>query len=295
MKLSMALPALAICGGVVMGQIAGQTQKTFSSAEAAADALIEAAQRRDVAQAAALFGPGRNLLMSGDAERDKAEMAEFAQLAAGKHHLEGDAMNHDRMMLFVGAEDWPFPVSIVRTNGQWRFDSTQGAAEMRMRRIGSDELDAIEICAGYVEAQKRYATVDHDKDGLLEYARKIVSSPGQEDGLFWAGSSTPLVPERFAAASVGANPKPYHGYYFRVLTSQGPDAPGGAHNYLVKDNLIGGFGLVAWPAEYGVTGVQTFIVNQDGLVYERDMGKPVSNVTPPVTTFNPGKAWKPAD
>jgi hypothetical protein len=288
--------SLTLCIWAICGSAAAQTQRTFPSAQAAADALIGAAQARDIAGAAALFGPqGNNVLLLGDADRNKGEMAEFAQLAQDKHELQPDPMNHDRMVLFVGSQDWPFPVPIVRTNGQWRFDSVQGAFEIRSRRIGGNELDAIEICAGYVEAQQKYAAADHNNDGIYQYAQRIMSSPGKEDGLFRAGGPEPLVPRALAEASVTAQPKPYHGYYFRVLTSQGSDAPRGAHNYLAKTSMIGGFGLVAWPAEYGVTGVQTFIVNQDGVVYEKDMGKPASSLVPPVTTFNPGKSWTPVD
>jgi Protein of unknown function (DUF2950) len=285
-----------VCTVAICGAAAAQTPKTFPTAQAASDALIAAAQTGDPAQVMAIFGArSRNVFMSGDADRDKREMMEFAQLAQNKHHLEADAMNHERMMLFVGTEDWPFPVPIVRTNGSWKFDSEQGVVEMRSRRIGGNELDAIEICAGYVEAQRKYAAQDHDKNGMHEYAKRVMSSPGKEDGLFWTGAGAPLVPRGFAEASATANPKPYHGYYFRVLTSQGPDAPGGAHSYLVKDSMIGGFGLVAWPTEYGVTGVYTFIVNQSGVVYERDSGKPASNMTPPVTVFNPDKSWNPSE
>jgi len=290
-KLNLTLGILAICGSA-----AAQTQRTFPSAQAAADALIDAAQKRDVAQVTAIFGPqGKSVLMSGDADRDKAEMAEFAQLAQDKHELQPDPMNKNRSVLFVGTQDWPFPVPIVNANGQWRFDAAQGAFEMSTRRIGGNELDAIEICAGYVEAQQKYATVDRNGDGIYQYAQRIMSSSGKQDGLFWSGSSEPLVPRAFAEAAVSTNPKPYHGYYFRVLTSQGSDAPGGAHNYLAKTSMIGGFGLVAWPAEYGVTGVQTFIVNQDGMIYERDMGKQASSLVPPVAAFDPGKSWMPAD
>lgn len=287
---------LTLCVLAIFGSATAQTQKTFPSAEAAADALINAAQMGDTGQIASLFGSqGRNVLMTGDAERDKGEMTEFAQLAQTKHELQPDPMNHDRMILIVGSQDWPFPVPIVRTNGQWRFDAAQGALEMRARRIGANELDAIEICSGYVDAQRKYATVDHNGDGIYEYAQRIMSTPGKQDGLYWTGASQPLVPQRFAEASVASNPRPYHGYYFRVLKSQGTDAPEGEHNYLAKTSMIGGFGLVAWPAQYGVTGVQTFIVNQDGVVYEKDMGKPVSPLVPPVTSFNPDKAWTPVD
>jgi hypothetical protein len=170
---------------------------------------------------------------------------------------------------------------------------------MRARRIGTHELDAIEICQGYVEAQQKFASEDRDKDGMLEYAPRLMTTPGKHDGLFWEGASDPLIPEGLArAAWDGARKggaKPYHGYYFRVLEGQGPNAPGGAHNYFVKDKLIGGFGLVAWPAEYGVTGIHTFIVNQNGVVYQKDI-EPVSGKAPlPITRFDPDHSWEPVD
>jgi hypothetical protein len=169
---------------------------------------------------------------------------------------------------------------------------------MRARKIGANELDAIEICAGYVEAQQTYATQARDKHGMLEYAMQIMSSSGQHDGLYWPGEGS-LVPQGFAEAEsrTGATskPKPYHGYYFRILQSQGPDAPQGQHNYVSKESMIGGFALVAWPAVYGVTGIHTFIVNQDGVVYERDLGPPASNLAAPVTRYNPDKSWMPVN
>ncbi len=186
-----------------------------------------------------------------------------------KHGIEISAMNPNRAILAIGDEDWPFPIPIVRgKDNKWSFDASQASIEMHARRIGTDELDAVEICRGYVEAQTKYASEDHDKDGFLEYAPRVMSSSGRQDGLYWAGSSQPLVPEGFArAVKESARPgeaKPYHGYYFRVLTAQGPNAPAGAHTYVVKNKLIGGFALVAWPAEYGVTGIHTFIVQPGG-------------------------------
>jgi hypothetical protein len=161
---------------------------------------------------------------------------------------------------------------------------------MHARRIGANELDAIEISHGYVEAQMKYASEDRDKDGMLEYAPRLMSTAGHHDGLYWEGEGEPLVPEGFAHA----DSKPYHGYYFRILKAQGPDAPGGAHNYGVKEKLVGGFGLVAWPAQYGVTGVHTFIVNQNGVVYEKDIA-PVAGKTPTITRFDPDHSWQPVD
>jgi len=277
----------------------GTNQTTFDSPEAAMQALIDAAAKNDTGQLSALFGPnGRQILTSGDPQKDKAEREEFSRLANRKHELQPSTMNPNVRILIVGAEDWPFPVPIVQTNGKWRFETAQGAIEMRARRIGANELDAIEISAGYVEAQQAYAAQVRDQHGLLEYAQQIMSSPGKQDGLYWQGEGS-LVPAGFAEAEsrIGpaSKPKPYHGYYFHILKSQGPDAPEGRHTYVSKESMIGGFGLVAWPAMYGVTGIHTFIVNQDGIVYERDLGRPTSNLTPPVNRYNPDKSWTPVN
>jgi hypothetical protein len=279
-------------------QQAAPAQAAFDSAEAAAQALIDAAAKNDTAQLANIFGPnGQQILTSGDPAKDQAERQEFSQLVQRKHKLEQSTLNMNVMILTVGDEDWPFPVPLVRTNGKWRFDTTEGKVEMRARRIGANELDAIEICSGYVEAQKAYAAKVRDEHGMLEYAQQIMGSAGKNDALYWKGKDS-LVPEGFAEAEVsgpGSKPKPYHGYYFRILKSQGPDAPGGQHTYTSKDSMIGGFALVAWPAEHGVTGIHTFIVNQDGMVYERDLGTPASPLTAPVTRYNPDKSWVPVD
>jgi hypothetical protein len=276
--------------------VLGQTPKTFDSAEAAAQALMQAAEKDDVAGLAALFGPsGKAVLTSGDAEQDKTERAEFARLARDKHQLEPDEMNAAAMILSVGSEDWPFPVPIVQSKGKWSFDAPQGAVEIRARRIGADELDAIEICSGYVAAQTEYAEQDRDNHKILAYAQHIVSAKGLHDGLYWEGNSESLVPKGFADAAVetgrAAAVKPYHGYYFRVLKAQGPNAEGGQHNYVVKDWMIGGFGLVAFPANYGASGIHTFIVNQDGAIYEKDLGNPATSASTAVTRYDPDKSW----
>lgn len=216
-----------------------------------------------------------------------------------RYRLEISEMNPNRAILSIGDEDWPFPVPIVRTNGKWSFDASAAPAEMRARRIGTDELDAIEVCRGYVEAQRQYASEDRDKDGMLKYAPRLMSTPGRQDGLYWKGAGEPLVPEGFAEAAWDAaqkeRAKPYHGYYSRILDGQGPSAPGGAHNYLVKNKLIGGFGLVAWPAEHEVTGIHTFIVDQDGVVYQKDIAPVPGKPAPPVTRFDPDNSWEPVD
>jgi hypothetical protein len=299
-EMTMTAKALALLWVVsVCAQATASGQTAFDSPQAAVQALMDAADKNDTGQLTSLFGPnGKQLLTSGDPGKDKAEREQFAKLAAAKHELQPSTLNSNVMILTIGMDDWPFPLPIVQGNGKWRFDPAQGKIEMRARAIGANELDAIEICAGYVEAQQAYATQARDQHGMLEYASQIKSSAGKHDGLYWQGSGS-LVPEGFAAAESrpgsSSKPKPYHGYYFRVLSSQGPDAPNGEHIYLSKDSMIGGFGLVAWPAEYGVSGIHTFIVNQDGVVHERDMGAPSSNLTPRVTRYNPDKSWLPVE
>ncbi|MBZ5604846.1 MAG: DUF2950 domain-containing protein [Acidobacteriia bacterium] len=253
-----------------------QAQQSYPTPEAAAAALIDAATNNNGGALSAIFGAqGSAILTGGSAEQDKAERQEFASIAKNKHQLERDSMNPDRMILSIGSEDWPFPVPIVRQNGQWHFDTATGKQMMQARRIGADELDAIEICAGYVGAQMQYA----QQHRMQEYAPKL-DTLGE------------LIPAGMIQAGLAA-PKAYHGYYFRVLTSQGPNASGGAHNYVVKDTMLGGFALVAWPAEYGVSGVHTFIVNQDGMIYEKNLGRPASHAVPPVNTYDPDKSWRP--
>jgi len=274
---------------------AGQPrQRTFKDAEEAANALIAAAANEDDAALNAIFGAKASaLLTSGDAFQDKAQREEFSKLAAQSHRLEHDAMDANRMILTIGDEQWPFPVPIVRSGGVWIYDMRLGEKTVQARRIGADELDAIEICAGFVAAQEEYAR----RHGALGYARRLLSSPGKDDGLY--SEAHPLVPRIFAESAVDelgkSRPRQYHGYYFRLLTAQGPAAVGGAHDYLVRDLLLGGFALVAWPVQYGVTGVHTFIVNQDGLVYERNLGRPESPLLAPVTEFNPDSDWQPVE
>jgi hypothetical protein len=270
-------------------------QQPFDSADSAAQAIVDAAGNHDEARLAFILGPhGHAIVTSSDVEQDRAEQSEFARLFREKHRIEPDPRNPDRVILVIGEEDWPFPVPIVRTNGKWSFDPSETGIEMQARRIGADELDVIEICVGYVEAQRKYASEDRDKAGIFRYASRLMSSPGQNDGLYWDGESNPLVTRGFAEAawdSRNRSAKPYHGYYFRILDGQGSSAPGGVHNYLVKNNLIGGFGLVAWPAEYGLTGIHTFIVNQNGVVYQKDIPPLPGGGPSPVIRFDPDSSW----
>jgi hypothetical protein len=273
------------------------SQQQFDSPEAAESALISTLQSEQAAALASLLGPGaRTIMTSGDASQDRAEQAQFVRLYQAKHTLKTDPRDPNRVILLIGDEDWPFPVPLVRRNGKWAFDSSETEVEMKARRIGANELDAIEICAGYVDAQKQYASEEHGKAGTLTYASRIMSTSGAFDGLYGSNEGDMLVPRGFAEAEWnGAGAKPYHGYYFRILYGQGPNAPGGAHEYRVKDKLLGGFGLVAWPARYGETGVSTFIVNQEGVVYRKDIAPAPNSKSSPVTRFDPDPTWSPVE
>jgi hypothetical protein len=291
-----AVLALAITG---LNAAPQPNQQTFATPNEAAQATIDAAERNDTAAMLKLFGSnGKDIVESGDANDDKASRADFARLAHQKLQIDQDPGNPDRARLLIGSQDWPFPVPLVRQNGKWFFDSAAGRREILAHRVGENEVNAVEVCRGYVEAQAEYASRDRTADGVLAYAQRIVSSPGKQDGLYTEGSAS-LVPKAFAnaamadAAQGGAKLDRYHGYYFAILKAQGPDAPAGAFNYVVKGKMIGGFALVAWPAEYGVSGVKTFIVNHQGLVYEKDLGPGTPTLARQMTRFNPDKSWKP--
>lgn len=276
-----------------------QGPQIFPTPDAAAQALIQAAQQSNTVQMNAIFGQqGSRMLSSGNAAQDQAELRQFAQAAQVKYQLETDSTNPNRVYLSLGSEDWPFPAPIVKTGGGWMFDPSLGMAELKGRRIGADEMDAIKICSGVVNAQQQYASQARDQHGIREYAERLMSSPGQHDGLYWDGTAQPMIPRGLAEAevsSVNPNPKPYHGYFFKVLSAQGPDAHGGPYQYVVKGMMFGGFGLVAWPAQYGVTGIHTFIVNQNGNVFEKDLGAQTATVAPTMTAYNPDFSWMQVD
>jgi hypothetical protein len=277
-----------ICAAIATaGAVTALAQERFDTPEAAAQAVIDAANNHDSARLTAVLGAeARAILTSGDAAQDRAEQTEFANLARTKHRLEPCPLDANRVILSVGEADWPFPIPIVRTAAKWSFDASQADVEMRARRIGVNEMDAVEICKGYVDAQQKYAE-DRAKDGVPAYAGRLMSTPGQHDGLYWEGANEPLIPQGLAQA----NSKPYHGYYFRILEGQGPNAPGGAHAYKVGGKLMGGFGLVAWPAEYGVTGIHTFIVNHNGTVFEKDIEPAGGKAPAPIARFDPDGSW----
>jgi hypothetical protein len=280
----------------IAGAAPAVAQEHFDSPEAAAQALIDAANNHDADRAWAILGPqAKEVLSSGDTAQDAAERAEFATLARTKHRLEICPLDANRVILSIGEADWPFPVPIVGKSGKWSFDASQTGVEMGARRIGADEIDVIEICKGYVAAQQKYSAQERGKDGMPVYAHRLMSTPGQRDGLYWEGASEPLVPVGLAQAAPDSaqngGAKPYHGYFFRIIDEQGPNARGGAHGYVVKGTMMGGFALVAWPAEYGVTGIHTFIVNHKGLVYEKDIEPVRGKATAPVTSFDPDGSW----
>jgi hypothetical protein len=301
--------AAAICMPLSLAQTGRQTSTTTSSAQesfatpdAAAQALLRSAQAGDAAALNRIFGRNSaQVISSGDPVQDRNTRAKFVQAAEASMKVNKDPRNDNRAFLLIGPDDFQFPIPLVRVNGRWRFDTQAGQREILARRIGSNELDAIAVCREYVEAQQQYAAGNSDNKGVHQYARKFISSPGLKDGLYWpaaSGATESAISARVsraAAQGYQAQPGrmvPYHGYYFKILSAQGPDAPGGARNYLVQDLMIGGFGLVAWPAEYGNSGVMTFMVNQDGMVYQKNLGPNTSTIAQAMAAYNPDKTWR---
>jgi len=298
---SVALATLIIVLSVpLQGHAAQAKQKTFASPEEAVKALIDAAKAGNQEELMAIFGPAaREVLSSGDAIEDKAVRERFLKAYDAKHALvrDGDA----KAVLQIGTEEWPFPIPIVKKGQQWSFDTKKGKEELINRRIGRNELNTVQTCLAYVDAQREYAAKDRDGDGLFEYAQKFVSTPGTKDGLYWEAKAgeeeSPLGDFAARATQEGYKktsnkPIPYHGYFFKILNAQGKNAPGGAYDYLVKGRMIGGFGMVAYPANYGVSGVMTFVVNHDGIVYEKNLGKDTAKIAQAIKLFNPDKTWR---
>ncbi len=275
------------------------SQKIFSSPIAAADALISAAARYDVAALTEILGSdGIGLVVSEDKVQDRNTAGAFGRKGLEKHSVVEDPKHPGRMILTVGDDDYPTAIPIVKAQKGWRFDSKAGRQELLYRRIGGNELDAIQICRGYVEAQHEYASKKHDGSRVNQYAQKIIASPGKQDGLAWKnadGTWGGPVGENIAKAiaeGYSDKAKPYHGYYFKVLKGQGPAAPLGQLDFVVEGAMIGGFALVAAPAEYAVTGVKTFIVSHDGVVYEKDFGEKTLDAFKTMERYNPDKSWK---
>jgi hypothetical protein len=276
------------------------TQKAFPSAQAAADAFVQAADSWDVAAFNQILGPhGEDLVSSEDPVRDKNIAAEFSAKAKEKTSVSVDPNNPARAILVLGNDDWRMPIPIVKRNGVWLFDTKAGKQEMLNRRIGANELDAIQICRGYVEAQEEYALTKHDSSEVNQYAQKIISTPGKHDGLVWRnpdGSLGGPIAESIADAlqqGYTDKAKPYHGYFFKILKGQGPAAPLGTLDFVVEGAMIGGFALAAAPADYRVTGVQTFIVSYEGVVYQKDLGPDTLKIFKEMELYNPDKSWRP--
>jgi hypothetical protein len=278
------------------------TQRTFDTPRKAADALIAAAADFDIPTLKELLGPaGEDLVVTEDPVQDRNQGAAFAAMAREKSEIVLDAKNPNRATLVIGSEDWPSPIPIVCKDGKWSFDAKAGRTEILHRRIGRNELDAIELSRAFVEAQREYAFQKRDGSGVNQYAQRIISTPGKQDGLVWRNPDGtwggPLGEEFAGAIAEGYSEaaSPYHGYYFRVLRGQGPAARLGQMDFVLNGLMIGGFALVAAPADYRVTGVKTFIVSQSGVVYEKDLGKNTLETFRAMERFNPDKGWTPVD
>jgi hypothetical protein len=280
-------------------------QKTFGSPEEAFTAMVKAMKGQDAEELVAIFGPGsKKLVFSGDDLADKAVRDNFVKAYEEKNRIE--TIDGNKTILHVGNNDWPLPIPLIKNGNVWRFDTKAGKEEILQRRIGRNELSAIKTCQAYVDAQLEYAAGDYDGDGLFEYAQKFVSAPGKKDGLFWETKEgepqSPLGALIAVAAGEGYLAKegknkavPFHGYYFKIIKEQGKDAPGGAYSYLANGKMIGGFALAAYPAQYGNSGVMTFIVNKEGLVYQRNLGRNTAKIVQAMKAYNPDQTWKKAE
>jgi len=306
------LIALAIIVSGSRAPAQDANQKVFKSPEEAAQALADACAVNDVGRLLAILGPaGRELISSGDEIADKASRARLASAFQDMNKLVPEGEN--KQVLHLGVEDWPLPIPILKRGGVWQFETIEGAQELLQRRISSNESSAIRVCRIYVELQKEYASKSHDDNTFSGvFAQKIMSDPGRHNGLYWkvegGGERSPTdtlveLAAQEGYAGPGRRPKPFHGYYFRILTAQGKDAPGGAKSYFAGDDsgyladkkMTGGFALVAFPAKYQSSGVRTFIVNHDGIVYQKDLGEETPEIARQMTEYNPDVTWFLAD
>ena len=287
---------------LVPGQVRAVDQKVFATPAEAVHALVKAAKDGDQDELLALLGDdGKALVYSGDVVQDKANMNNFVKAYEAKHALV--KQDEKTQILQVGANDWPMPIPIVNDGGKWRFDTAAGKQELLYRRIGYNELGAISVCRGFIDAQRDYAAVGHDGLPPGIYAQKLMSEQGKQDGLYWETKeeepASPAGPFLAQAGGQGYTPEghggksqPYHGYLYIILRAQGSAAKGGAESYVVDGKLTAGVALVAYPAEYRVSGVMTFIVNQSGVVYQRDLGEKTAEIAGAMTEYNPDSTWK---
>jgi hypothetical protein len=298
--------AAAFIALVISGRSQAETgeQRTFASPDEAVRTLVGALKAEDTKMLTAIFGPGsEDIFSSGDPVADKAEHELFITRYEQKNSLEEETTG--KVILSVGDDDWPLAIPIVKEAGVWRFNTLEGREELLARRIGRNELDVIQTCLAVVDAQREYALKDRNSDGFREYAQKFMSDPGKQDGLYWEAKEGdeqspfgPLIAEAqeegYPGRPEGAEPIPYHGYYFRILTAQGQNAAGGPYDYVVHGRLIGGFAAVAYPADYANSGVMTFIVNHEGVVYQKDLGEKTAELAKAMTLYDPDDTWTPA-
>ena len=275
-------------------------QQTFETPKKAAAALIAAAATNDANRLLAVLGPdAKDLVSSGNDKEDADVRIRFVKASRARILLVPGGT--DKYILNVGKNRWPFPIPIVKDGNAWKFDTAAGKEEILNRRIGRNELHTLGVCRTYIQAQREYFAKDRDGDGILEYAQKISSKPGEMDGLFWQpakkGQDAPMAGPVLAAADAGgAKPQaPYHGYFFKILTAQGKNAPGGAKSYLDGENMTGGFALLAYPAQYGISGIMSFTVNQQGIVFEKDLGEKTTEIAGSITSFDPDDTWSPVE
>ncbi|HET6978934.1 MAG TPA: DUF2950 domain-containing protein [Pyrinomonadaceae bacterium] len=286
---------------VVTSQVAVEKKgKSFASAQEAADALIAAAEKFDETALTEILGPDSyDIIHTGEPARDREVAQKFAEQARIKTNVALQPKNPRRAILEIGEDDWPFAVPIVKVGSSWSFDSKAGRQELLYRRIGSNELDAIAICRNYVESQHEYALTKRGASGVNQYAQRIISTPGKQDGLAWQNSDGTWdgpIGEKVAQAiarGYSSRTEPFHGYFFKILKGQGPAAPLGELDFVVKDVMIGGFALIAFPAQHRLTGVQTFMVSHDGVVYQKDLGPQTLELAAAIERFNPDKTWTP--
>jgi hypothetical protein len=289
--------AMFLLGTAPASQAAGMPQKSFSSPEEAVKSLVAAVRSNDIKEMLAILGPGsRELISSGDDVADRAGREKFLKAYDQMNTLQQESA--DKMVLSIGADNWPLPIPIVKKGTTWVFDIRKGKQEILNRRIGRNELHIMDVLHAYVDAQHEYATKDCRGDGKVEFAQRLISTEGKRDGLYWEAKEgeeeSPLGPLVARAAKEGyanADLSPFHGYYFNILKGQGKHVDGGAYNYVVKGKMILGFALVAYPAEYGNSGVMTFILNQEGIIYQKDLGKDTKRRAEAMKIFDPDKSW----
>jgi hypothetical protein len=286
--------------------LAQQDQNYYASPDEAVQALLQAVTAEDIDALLAIFGEqGRSVVISGDEQDDRAARDNFNTAAQQLNRLE--AISDTQQELIVGEDEWPFPIPLVQEDQGWRFDTAAGAEEILNRRIGQNELEAIAMLQALADAQSDYANVDRDDDQVREFAQRIISSTGQQDGLFWPNDAntnatseelSPIGPYLQSASDYAQGKQtgdPWHGYYFRVLTQQGPNPPGGAYDYVINGNMIAGFGLLAFPAQHGDSGVMTFIISHQGLMYQKDLGENTAELAQSMETYDPDDSWQPVD